>query len=531
MLHLKPFKPHDNIFDGHQVLTTALDAHRRIYPTRNMPGIVRHSRQIQPASSAVKFKVGCCLLKTTLIAFYLILLGGDISRNPGPGYRNMDEIRKARGLKIAHLNIRSLRHKIDPLRLEGFNTKTFDVLTLSETWLYHSVEDSEIALPGFTCVQKDRTEINKGYGGVVIYVREGLPFQVRSDLHSSEHECLWIEIIRPKCRSTLICCAYRAPNIDFTDFISNFNNCMENIKLDKCDLVCLGDLNVNLLSHSRNKEKKDLLKFMNVFDLTQLITDATRVTETTRTLLDVILVNNDHRITDSGVVFVPLSDHYLVYCVLKSGITKAQPKTIEYRSYKNFDVNSFVADLNNVPWHIIENEEDINDAVFSWNTLFTEVADLHAPVKRCRVKGAPIPWMNNKINELMKDRDFHHHKAVKTNSDHHWARYRSLRNLVNREIKSAKSNYYCNLINDAKGDSGKVWKAVNEASSRNVISLSPQCIVTEGVQLTTPSLIAAAMNSHFASIGKTLVDKNILCSFYCITYLYYVIVTTGTPLI
>ena len=115
--------------------------------------------------------------------------------------------------------------------------------------------------------------------------------------------------------------------------------------------------------------------------------------------------------------------------------------------------------------------------------------------------------MNNKINELMKDRDFHHRKAVKTNSDHHWTRYRSLRNLVNREIKSAESNYYCNLINDAKGDSGKVWKAVNEASSRNVISLSPQCIVTEGVQLTTPSLIAAAMNSHFASIGKSLADK------------------------
>ena len=128
----------------------------------------------------------------------------------------------------------------------------------------------------------------------LIYVREGLPFQVRSDLHSSEHECLWIKIIHPKCQLTLICCTYRAPNIDFTDFISDFSNCKKNIKLDKCNLVCLGDLNVNLLLHSRNKEKKDLLKFMNVFDLTQLITDATQVTETTRTLLDVILVNNDH---------------------------------------------------------------------------------------------------------------------------------------------------------------------------------------------------------------------------------------------
>ena len=83
---------------------------------------------------------------------------------------------------------------------------------------------------------------------------------------------------------------------------------MENIKLDKCDLVLLGDFNANMLLHSRNKEKKELLKFIRVFDLThELITDATRVTETTRTLVDVILVNNDHRITDSGVVSVSLS--------------------------------------------------------------------------------------------------------------------------------------------------------------------------------------------------------------------------------
>ena len=37
-----------------------------------------------------------------------------------------------RGLKIAHLNIRSLANKIDSLRLKGINNKTIDVLTLSE---------------------------------------------------------------------------------------------------------------------------------------------------------------------------------------------------------------------------------------------------------------------------------------------------------------------------------------------------------------------------------------------------------------
>ena len=257
----------------------------------------------------------------------------------------------------------------------------------------------------------------------------------------------------------------------------------------------------------RKKEKQGLKKFATSHDLTQLITEATRVTVTCQTLLDVILVNNDHRITDSGVVPVSLSDHYLVYCVLKAGVIKAPPKTIEYRSYKNFDANTFLADLNNVPWHIIENEEDIDDAVFIWNQLFSEIADLHAAVKRRRIRGVPLPWLNDKISEVMKDRDFHHRKAVKTNSAFHWARYRKLRNRVNREVKAAKSKYYCDLILEAKGDSGKIWKAVNEVSSRKTKSSSPQCSVVDGVEHTTPASIASVLNCYFSSIGRSLANK------------------------
>ena len=37
-----------------------------------------------------------------------------------------------------------------------------------------------------------------------------------------------------------------------------------------------------------------------------------------------------------------------------------------------------------------------------------------------------------------------------------------LRKLVKREIKYAKSRYYCDLISDrAKGDSSKLWKAAS----------------------------------------------------------------------
>jgi len=78
---------------------------------------------------------------------------------------------------------------------------------------------------------------------------------------------------------------------------------------------------------------------------------------------------------------------------------------------------------------------------------------------------------------------------------------------VNREIKSSKSKYYCELIEESKGDSTKIWRAIN-AVSRNRKSSTPQCIVSNGVQHTDPS----ASNSCFASVDQTLADK---FSYFC----------------
>ncbi len=55
------------------------------------------------------------------------------------------------------------------------------------------------------------------------------------------------------------------------------------------------------------------------------------------------------------------------------------------------------------PWHVVENENDIDSAVLMWNKLFCDIADAHAPVKRRRVKGTQVPWMNSKISEAMQD--------------------------------------------------------------------------------------------------------------------------------
>ena len=154
------------------------------------------------------------------------------------------------------------------------------------------------------------------------------------------------------------------------------------------------------------------------------------------TLVNLLFCNTSPRVVDHGVIHLALSDHSLVYCLLKAGATKAPPNTIEYRSYKSFDTNAFNEDLASVPWHVVENENNIDDVVLTWKKLFSEIADAQAPIKKSRVKGVPVPWMDDKIRAAMRDRDYHHLKAVKSNSSYHCEIYRKLRNSVHKEILS-----------------------------------------------------------------------------------------------
>ena len=75
------------------------------------------------------------------------------------------------------------------------------------------------------------------------------------------------------------------------------------------------------------------------------------MTPTSETLIDVIMTSNSALVSDSGVVETHISDHYLVHAVLDFKAPKPLPTYVISRSYKNYDSESFVNDLSQVPWY------------------------------------------------------------------------------------------------------------------------------------------------------------------------------------
>ena len=141
-----------------------------------------------------------------------------------------------------------------------------------------------------------------------------------------------------------------------------------------------------------------------------------------------------------------------------------------------------------------------------WNDLFTSVANQHAPIRQTCVKGFQAPWITPDLKLAMCDRDFHHSKAIKTKSPHHWTMYKKLRLYVNKQVCECKSDYYQDLILKNKGNPSNLWKTFNDVTGRkNTPGVT--CINADKVTYTDPKSIAETLNSLFTSIGSILAAK------------------------
>jgi hypothetical protein len=100
------------------------------------------------------------------------------------------------------------------------------------------------------------------------------------------------------------------------------------------------------------------------YNLKHIIDKPTRVTENSKTLIDVIILSNPSMVKESGTLDLTISDHYLIQVNLNLRKPKQRKSYIQVRSYKNYNSSRFAEDIGKVPWHIL----DIFD-----NTLFDNI--------------------------------------------------------------------------------------------------------------------------------------------------------------
>ena len=146
---------------------------------------------------------------------------------------------------------------------------------------------------------KDRESNGKNGGGVCIYIRSNINFQLRADLSPNNLEFLTVEITRPRSKPFLVSTWYRPPQSS-PDLFSTFERIFDNIDAENLELYLMGVLNCNLLSEVVSNNSSHLLNIIDIYGLTQLTTEPTRVPQYSSTLIDLWLTNSPDKISKSG---------------------------------------------------------------------------------------------------------------------------------------------------------------------------------------------------------------------------------------
>ena len=214
---------------------------------------------------------------------------------------------KKRGLHFVHLNARSILPKMEELNILAHSTNA-TIIAVTETWLDNTICDNEVCIPGYSIQRKYR---NREGGGVCIFIRSNINFNRRSDIDKDDLEFLAIDIMMPKSKPILLGVGYRHPrdNMFYAKLEEVLSSCTNFVK-QECYI--LGDFNTDVLAE-RNVLKNDFENFLRIFDLKQVITEPTRITDTSETAIDLICTSDVENISQSGVLPCKLSDHNVIF--------------------------------------------------------------------------------------------------------------------------------------------------------------------------------------------------------------------------
>ena len=159
-----------------------------------------------------------------------------------------------------------------------------------------------------------------------------------------------------------------------------------------------------------------------------------------------------------------ISDHCLVYATLKLGSKRPPPKIIRTRNFKNFNAANFKADIEKIPFHILEIFHHKDDALWGWELLFKDMCNAHAPFKDVKVRSMSTPWINNTIRHKMNGRFKFFKEANRTKDPSKWAAYKKLRNEITADIRRAKAKHFKDLLADVK-TTAEYWNLLSKANN------------------------------------------------------------------
>ena len=118
------------------------------------------------------------------------------------------------------------------------------------------------------------------------------------------------------------------------------------------------------------------------------------------------------------------------------------------------------------------NSHDLCD---QYTSVLTSLLDKHAPLQTKKVvEKAPTPWMTSKLLDCKRSCRHLERRWRRSRSGYDRSEYRNYRNLYNRLMTEAKSQYFSNLIDENSENPRRLWDTINNILHRTPAAALPE---------------------------------------------------------
>ena len=191
-----------------------------------------------------------------------------------------------------------------------------------------------------------------------------------------------------------------------------------------------------------------------------------------------------------------------------------------YRCKTNFNLNNFLADLQEALTSLFGNKDDGDhsnlDVLFNqFLRIIKNTINLHAPLRQYSRKPRRLrqkPWITKAILKSLKHKQKLHSSYFINRNDVPKQYYKKYSNLQTRIKDRSKSLHYQDVLNDVKHDSCGTWrvnkKLLAASPKRSSLNHSISLFETNGENLSNAKVIANTLNNCFSTSEEKLAKNN-----------------------
>ena len=215
-------------------------------------------------------------------------------------------------ISLLHLNISSLPYHIDNLTYLLYDLDfKFKVTAITESRLTTTQDPKySIEIPDYYI---EHTSTKSEKAGALFYFSKNLNYINRQDFSINKDEMLesvFIDVLSKSNKNTIIGCIYKHRKMTVADFTQNFiQPLLDKLSFENKNMILLGDFNIDLLHYGDDNRTKIFSDHMYSSSLSPQITTPTRITPSSKTLIDNIFSNSADESPIRGNLSYSISDH------------------------------------------------------------------------------------------------------------------------------------------------------------------------------------------------------------------------------